>query len=74
MTTPARHPQSGQYVPDEWAQLRGSLPDHATALMAGVPTVAEQNAANGGAPPVDDGQDDQAKYSLAQAPLFTGAV
>ena len=50
----------------EWAELRGSLPEHGTEIMtahAGAPSVQEQARTHGaGIPPVDNGQSDAVKY------------
>jgi hypothetical protein len=50
----------------EWAELRGQLPDHATEVMSShgcVPSIAQQSASHGAPLPAEDrGTDDNAKY------------
>ena len=57
----------GQAPDDEWAELRGALPDHATEVMSahqGAPAVSVQNATHGAPAPAEDrGVPDAQKYA-----------
>ena len=56
-------------TPDEWAELCGALPDHASEVMAsheGRPTVETQSATHGAPQPAEDrGMSSEQKYGGA---------
>ncbi len=78
MSTPDRHPVSGQFVQQDQGTAGTSLPTHQDEIMAsheGQPTVAEQDRTHGvGLPDIDLGTSPGTVVGATPGQVIGGAV